>query len=218
MDKSAVDQVKIMKKNDREVIYIPMVHVGKPEYYKEVKSYVDSLRTKGYKVYYEGLSYSENSTDNEKKLLKLKMRKLLRINISGGYDNLENETLPKWFKNGKYVAQTLENIGINPKIDFNADMTYNDLIDSIEINYGKVELSDCDFNTPLYDKYKCKKDFKGSAVYSVTQKFRNELLKDILLNSNDKKIVLLYGKRHWIHGIYPDLVVQNNFKLIKGKI
>ena len=40
---------------EREVILIPMMYTGRPAYYQKVKNYLDTLRHKGYVVYYEGI-------------------------------------------------------------------------------------------------------------------------------------------------------------------
>lgn len=55
--RTVVDKATLMVNHTegREVILIPMMHTGRPAYYQKVKNYLDTLRHRGYVVYYEGI-------------------------------------------------------------------------------------------------------------------------------------------------------------------
>lgn len=219
--KTGVDDIRILEKGEKTVIYIPTIHVEKPQYYEAIKKYVDSVRGEGYVIFYEGIGIEKGTSDEDRTILNLKLRKLLGFNVSKPSDE-KNKSTPKYYKRKKYINQSEADLGIRPEIDVRADLTTNEIVRMYEEKYGILKLTDCDYNTPLNEKYKCKddKEFlnKGSAQYVVTNEFRDDFLIDLLLNSKENKILLLYGEAHWIHAIFPRLVYKNDFKLIQGKI
>ncbi|GIJ93690.1 hypothetical protein CAPN002_09080 [Capnocytophaga stomatis] len=110
-----------MIKGDREVIYIPMAHLGKQAYYDEVKTFVTEKRNQGYKIYYEAVLVDTSAVKKgQLDILSLKTRKLIGYHLSFNYADKDNKSLPKCYK--KYVGQTLENTGVLQEIDVNADL------------------------------------------------------------------------------------------------
>ncbi len=51
-DKSAT--TKEITNGDKTIVFVPMHHVGKQEFYNDVRQKIDSLQKNGYIIYYEG--------------------------------------------------------------------------------------------------------------------------------------------------------------------
>ena len=140
-------------KGDKEIVFIPMIHVAKAGYYEKVKDFLSQKRNEGYVVYYEGVEIGA-ATPEERDTLTLKMRKIIGSHLCGGYTNKENKSTPQYLK--KYVGQNMTNTGIDTLRDVRADMTVKELIAKIEAKRGeKIALEPCDFETPLNAPYKC---------------------------------------------------------------
>lgn len=217
--KSAVKHKRVLVKGDQEFIFIPMVHLGKQQYYDEVKEYITKKRSEGYKIYYEGVGISRDSISDEKKdTLERKQRKILGFHLTV-YNDKDNQSLPRCVK--KYVGQTLTNTGIIPEIDTNADLSTEELIERFETKYGKILLNECDFTTPLKAPYECNKEMSrrefSNINFTYTHLLRDSHLAELLKTTKDKKVVIVFGKKHWIMGGYPTLR-DEGFELIEGKI
>ena len=198
-------------KGDKEIIFIPMIHIAKAEYYEQIKNFLFQKRNEGYVVYYEDLK-NGGKTSEERDTLTLKMRKIIGYHLCGAYTNKENKSTPRYLK--KYVGQNMTNTGIDTLRDLRADMTVRELIAKIESERGeKIELESCDFETPLNAPYKCS-NYK-QYYYRFTRKYRDDYLSNLLLNTSDKKIVVIYGGVHkW--RVYPNLM-DGDFHLTEGK-
>lgn len=209
--KSITKQVKVLerKADNRTVVFMPMIHVGKKEYFESAKPIIDSLRALNYKIYYESVVITDSITKEETILYEKKARKIMGFS----FDNKE-ATEKSYGKPKKYITQDYNMMGLtqNDKI---LDLGINRIIDSIEKNNGVIKLSDCDINTPLNAAYKCENTL-GDLNYAFTNTYRDPYIIDQVLKDENEKIVLIYGKMHW-YSIYPDLI-KNDFKLIKGKI
>ena len=156
---------------NKTVVLFPMVHVSKPEFFEDVKTKLDSLRNNDFIVYYEGVGVVDSTKYSKEKYdtLILKTRKLFGFNFqSKTYSNKENESLPKAIYNDKYVAQSKGNIGIQEE-DVNADVSVVEMIEVYEQKYGKIELEDCDFTTPLNSKYECDQSPNSSEIMLKTR-------------------------------------------------
>jgi len=209
--KDSLKKKTVWVKGDKEIVFIPMIHVAKTGYYEQVKDFLSQKRNEGYIVYYEGLE-NGGETPQQRDTLTLKERKILGFYLSKTYTDKENESLPNYLK--KYVGQNGENTGIDTLRDVRADLTSKEIIAKIERIVGKIELEPCDFETPLNAPYKCT-NYKRRLRYPYVRSYRDEYLKRLLLNSSDKKIVVLYGQAHtW--SIYPALE-REGFCLVQGK-
>ena len=209
--KDSLKKKTVWVKGDKEIVFIPMIHVAKTGYYEQVKDFLSQKRNEGYIVYYEGLE-NGGETPQQRDTLTLKERKILGFYLSKTYTDKENESLPNYLK--KYVGQNGENTGIDTLRDVRADLTSKEIIAKIERIVGKIELEPCDFETPLNAPYKCT-NYKKRLRYPYVRSYRDEHLKRLLLNSSDKKIVVLYGQAHtW--SIYPALE-REGFCLVQGK-
>ena len=190
--KDPMKKKSVWVKEEREIIHIPMIHIARQEYYDK------GVETGG-------------ETKQEQDTIMMKVRKILCINISGGYDDEKNKSTPKFYK--KFVAQTKENTGII-KGDTRADTNFKDLIHLIETEEKvKIALDSCDYATPMNAKYTCTNNYK-QYKYLLTRYYRDEYLFDFIKKSTDKKIILLFGEAHkW--NLYP-LLRKDGFILKEG--
>ncbi len=86
------------------------------------------------------------------------------------------------------------------------DYSLIDLVNIYEKKYSIIELDSCDIKTGLNEEYKCAVDFatRNTFTKEIINKERNKLVAKTLINSNDKKIVIIYGKKHFA-GIQKEL-------------
>lgn len=187
---SYVERRFVMQKEGKEIIYIPMVHLGSEAFYAEVKTFVTQKREEGYAIYHEGVTLPEGISQEEIDLLDRKQRRIIGYHLTP-YNDANNQTLPRWVK--KYTAQSNDNTGILPT-DKVADLDQKSLIQQFEAQYGTIILTDCDLNTPLNAQYQCSKEHPQSRYYTHT--LRDYHLLKNLINAPENKIVLLYGSLH----------------------
>lgn len=204
-DDSAVDSQQIFESENKRVVFLPMVHLGKKDYFKEAKAFVDSLRDSGYHVYHEGMYLREDITEEEKDVYLRKFRRELGFFPSDDYSDPRNKSLPRCFK--KYIGQSLENTGINPETDTNIDYEITELIDKYEDDRKEIKLDECDFKTAFNEKYKCSKGV-NQILY---KEIRNNKIIDEILKSEHDKILLVFGKGHFYAGI--DGLTKKGFEL-----
>ena len=208
--KDSLKKKTVWVKGDKEIVFIPMIHVAKAGYYEQVKDFLFQKRNEGYIIYYEGVA-NGGVTPQQRDTLYLKARKIMGFYIFQDYTEKENKSIPKYLK--KYIGQNYKNTGIDTLRDVCADMTYKDMIAKIETERGKIELEPCDFETPLNAPYKCTQ--RKDLGFTFIRTLRDDYLKQLLLNSPDKKIVVLYGQAHtW--AVYPALE-REGFCLVQGK-
>lgn len=195
-------------KTGNRIVFLPVVHIGKDEYFKSIKFHVDSLRKKKYLILHEGV-ITKNSNDTIRK----KFRKVAGFNLSN-YKDVENKSIPKALKNKKYTHQTFENNGIIDG-DINVDYSLDSLIYFYEKNYKEIRLNDCDYETSLSSKYSCKDKVVHSKYYLLNT-IRNDKVKKIVNKYKLQNVVLIYGKghRYMFHADFTD----NGYTLIKGKL
>lgn len=179
-------------KNDKTVVFVPMIHIAKPTFYKDVKKKLDSLRAEGFVVFYESVSYDRKKYGSkELDTLDRKIRKMLGIYFSS-YKDSTNASLPKAFFNDKYVLQSRSRTGIGPP-DINVDLPLDTLLKMYEEKYGEIKLAPCDFTTPLKADYDCKTLNSEYVLHTA----RDEYIVQHVRQSAYKKIVLVYGKAHF---------------------
>ena len=193
-EKNPFRKAVVFTKNDKEIIYIPMIHLGQPEFYEQIKQFVTQKRNEGYKIYYEKLTYGTSDSLLQDTLL-LKVRKITGYYFKGIYTDKNNETSP--FKKGfdSYTRQTEENTGIDLSKDFRVDLNMRQLVAQIEADHSPIVLDSCDYATPPNAKYNCKQYKEYSRLFLRT--YRDEYLLATLLATPHKKIILLYGVNHY---------------------
>lgn len=204
---SGVKNLKMVVNYDLNdtIVFIPMMHVSTEGFFKDVKILLDSLRADGFVVFYEGdeEEHYKNLTKGQLDTLLRKTRTLYDFKM---YD--------EWSLADKsFEVQDNEKLIIKGK-DINADISIKESIDLYEYHYGEIELTECDWNTPLMAEYTCKK--KSFRMYKFATGARDEYLFDVIITSPHPKKVILYGASHW-YRLYPKLR-SSGYELIKGKV
>jgi hypothetical protein len=201
---SHVREIKVFEKDDQKILYLGMTHLAKPQFFSEVKEQIDSLRAEGYVFFKEGVTYHPNTSPKQKDTLQRKFRQLIGLTI-GDYTDPANKSLPRFFSNGKYIMQTDSLIGLN-EADQRVDLTYNEMIEAHENKYSEINLTNCDFDTGIYEKYKCKDGNAYKDSFYVVDILRTELLTEAILSSKEKKIAVVYGAGHfkWLYAALTD--------------
>lgn len=201
--------------NKKSIVFIPMMHIAKPEFYNDVHQKIDSLRTEGYLFYYESVAI-DTITYSQKELhtLRLKQRKLLGFYLSKELNDSTNQSLPDFYKNNKYIPQHYKNIGIT-RDDVKADLPMDSLISIYEYNHGTVKLTDCDYDTPLSAKYNCNNGKTPSSMFEIVHIYREKHLEKMLMEEQHNKIAIVYGKAHF--NFLPGFLIKNGYNEIKLK-
>ena len=213
--KSVDKHVRVLENKTKEstIVFLPTVHVGKPGYYESFKPIVDSLRKDGFQVFVESIAYKKELDSISKEQYDIKFRK-----FTGHHTTLSkhNNSLPKEYRLKNYIFQDYNLMGINKQYgDSVLDLSKKQLIDIYEKEFGEVKLNKCDSITPLGEKYNCESEYKNH-VYQLTNIYRDQYIRNYLLNTNHKKIVLIYGRSHWII-VYPRFTIKHGYSLVKGK-
>ncbi|WP_157111653.1 hypothetical protein [Nonlabens spongiae] len=207
-------ELKVFEKDDQKVVYIGTTHLAKPSFFKEVRQQVDSLRNEGFVFIKEGVSIKEGTSDKEVDTLRRKLRQLIGLTI-GDYSNKENKSLPKLYTSGDYIMQTDSLLGLN-STDKRVDLTYNEMIAAHEEKYGEIILTECDWKTDLFDKYDCRDGNAYNQSFYVVDILRTDLIVDYVLNTEAKKVAVIYGAGHF-KWFYPDLI-KNGYEYKNEKL
>lgn len=195
--KNSKKSLKIMKRGNQEIIFLPMIHLAKSSFFDQVTIIIDSLKKEGYTVFYEQISIDENQSIEIIETNIRKLRKMWGVNIIGAYNNKRNKSLPNFYKTNNYSSQNNIDLGID-SLDIIADVTLSELINAHEKKEGEIMLTKCDYDTNLNDKYKCKTVSRYYAIHT----FRDSIAANTVLKLNKEKSVLIFGKAHW-YGIWP---------------
>ena len=208
---------------EKKLVFFPMHHIGKREFYDDVKYKLDSFIKEGYVVYYEGLKPSMIKDSLQNDSIYRKARRISGVNLAslkanGGYIDTINKTL--FGKKSNYVAR--HNLVNQPKYLISTEDTLRykkidagivELINACENKFGPVTLNNYDFETSFNDKYKVKHD-KNMRKYFL-EGHRNTIIASSIINDANKKILLLYGKLHF-KGILENLqAVDKNYKQVE---
>ncbi|MEP6467461.1 MAG: hypothetical protein ABJB05_14225 [Parafilimonas sp.] len=214
MDKSP--SLKSMTNPQKEIIFIPMHHIGKQAFYSNVKKQVDSLRNIGYSIYFEGVKFSRLNDSLVNDTLSMKLRKLIGVDFrsmksNGGYIDTVNNTFMgkkvKAIKRHKLVNQPKSYNFFDTSVDRRVDVYLSDALNAFENKYKLIILNACDFSTKPGEKYQCG-NIKGDKKF-VTRQYRNEFIATEIVKDSHNKIVLVYGAKHY-KGILKELQLKDS--------
>ena len=175
--------------NDREIAFMPMHHLGKQEFYDDIKQTVADYKKQGYVVYYEliGTHFTKDST-----LLDEVRRKARKIKGMGG--SFKSEMSSSMFE--KYVQQpAYKDLGIE-ETDVWADVDYLQLVNRFESGYRPIILDSTDLHTPFDAPYQREAYFTKDEYQAIIIDYRNDYLIQKIVAGNDKKVLVLYGEGH----------------------
>ncbi|MCF6131303.1 hypothetical protein [Flavobacterium wongokense] len=208
------DSIKLSKlsSNEKEVVFIPMHHLGTKLFYEDVKTNIDSLKKEGYFFYTEEVSVKRTDT--------ITIRKAIRITgIPFSKDNSGYKHYFDSIYNGKVrLKKELMNqpkyfmLGLDSLNSENVDVTYRDMVNYYENKYGEIILQPCDFEKSFYEIPNCKeKAIEKSQRRELIIDFRNRNVVNTILKEKRKKIAIIYGEDHF-KGIKEELLKQG-FKI-----
>ncbi len=177
------------KIDDKELKYVSMHHMGKKEFYDDVKNIVTDNKNKGFVVYYELVSTDFTTDSLLKDTIRRKARKLK--GFSGTYkENAEGS----YFK--KYVQQPAYKEMGTTDSDIRADVNYLQLINQWEKVNGAIILDSTDLNTSFTEKFSKGTFYTKEQYNTIFIHYRNENLINLIKSSTDNKILILYGEGH----------------------
>ncbi len=184
------------KSGDRDLVFIDASHVGKPEYFADIKFTVDSLRGKGYTIVFEEIRAVVSSLNDLPRidLCKKKIRKMTGVYFGDYSDAKDDENLDLPNMKG-LTNQTVDNTGIDRRRDVWADYNLFQLVTAYEAEKGEIKLSECDLQTPPNDRYRCTKINRSESNYLLVE-MRNKRLLHVVDSIQKDKVAILYGARH----------------------
>lgn len=173
----------------KEIKFVPMHHLGKKEFFDDVKNIVTTNKNNGFKVYFELVS-SDFTTDSLlKDTIRRKARKLK--GFSGTYKEVAEDT---YFK--KYIQQpSYTELGTDDS-DIRADVDYLQLINQWEAVNGVITLDSIDIHTPFNEKFSKGTFYTLKEYKKIFIGYRNEYLINLIKSNADNKILILYGAGH----------------------
>lgn len=209
----------LVTNGDKKIIFIPMHHIGKKEFYENAKQVTDSLMKNGYILYLESVTPGKNIDSLQKDTLYRKATKLTGVDMfalknNGGYLDTNKNTLNGYKLKHKLVNQPKPIPGnydsARSKI---VDATLLQLIKACEDKFGPIILEKSDFEITKEKKKKIETKSEIKNYFLLT--YRNELITDSILKDQNKKIAILYGAKHF-DGLLENLQkADKNFKLVE---
>ncbi|HZI54143.1 MAG TPA: hypothetical protein VFD56_10585 [Chitinophagaceae bacterium] len=188
------------RNDEKTVQFIPMHHIGKAEFYENVRVLVKAFKEKGYIVYYES-SKADNFEDSSlQDLYERKFRKMMGFYLdSTGYSRYFEKSP---FKNMVDQPQ-YSSLGVTGQ-DTRVDVPKNKLVDVYEEKFGRISLDTIDYKTPFNAPYPAKSRLPKDRAQSIIIDHRNQNLATYIHYSPDLHIVVLYGAIH-VNGTFSEL-------------
>lgn len=195
--------------NDKEIVFFGMHHIGKEEFYNDVKYKVDSLVQLGYYFYVEGINSQftgkTNITATDSAILIDLAYKFRKISGSPLISKKLNSDYLTFFKEKgikikeKLVKQPkyLE-LGLTEVNSKNTDLSLEKILENYEKKYGKVVLESCDYETKFHEESTCLVKPDKKIYDEMMMKDRNNSIINNILNEKKSKIAIIYGKAHFI--------------------
>ena len=210
--------IKTISAPGKQILYLPMHHIGTPAYYRHVIKLVDSLHRAGFIVCYEMLGISPKTDWATRDVLVRKYRKLTGSLQIGGYITKDGLLMGKQYPFlRKLINQPRGAIlGLDSTTDVHLDVTLEQLMQAWETKYGKVLLDLCDWQTGYAQPYPCVKKYKQRVINCFLTTYRDQFIASGIRSMPETKIALLYGANHFKgiaeHLQYSGNVSQTMFK------
>lgn len=198
-------KIKNIPHKNKNILYIPIHHVGKKSFYEDIRKKVDSLQKLGYVVYEEGVKPIDESL-SVTETANLKFRKMMGFYVAqeGYLDTVNNTLFGKISyrnKRGLINQPPYKDLGVDTTKSIRADIEKHILIQKFEEKYGDIKLEQCDLETPLDSTYslscreknrKLRKAFENYVVFEL----RDEHLLKTVVESPHDMILIIYGSNH----------------------
>lgn len=183
----------------KDVKYVGMMHLAKKEFYNNVAENVNKYQDQGYIMYLEGTPDTINGVKVHFDTTAIKkLRKILGNDLSRSYSEHQNSEVQKIIKKFELVGQPkYKDLAVRSYTY--ADIPYFEMVEQFEKRHGEVVLDSCDLVTPLGARYKCSVSTGLRQKFSkeIMQDLRNQKLAEKIINSTDKKILIIFGKAHF---------------------
>jgi hypothetical protein len=204
------DNVKLSKVTNEEknVIFIPMHHLGTKSFYDDVQTKIDSLKMMGYFFYTEEVKGNKKDSITVRKSIKISGIPFSRNNE--GYKHFFDSIYKGKVKFKKEILDqpSPSKFGLDESNSKTVDITLKEMIDYYESKYGEIKLEPCDFEKSFYEKPNCKyKPAVKKVVDEVYINFRNKNIIKTLVNDYHKKVAIIYGAKHF-QGIREELLTH----------
>ncbi len=207
LEKNGIYDDKIVPKSisahNKQIVFLPLQHVGRKEYYDDVKHNIDSLKKEGYMFFYEKV---KNDTQDSLELYKF--RKIIHFGVpkEGYLDLLESLSKTKIkFKYPLVNQPSNYDFGLTDENSSNVDMSIREIISNVEKD-KTINLEDCDFLNRYTETYKCTNRLLTQEEWNkYLLDDRNVYLVQEIKKSNHSKIAIIYGKAH-LPGVESELL------------
>ncbi len=202
-------KLETLTNNNKEIVLFGMHHIGKEEFYNDVKSKVDSLIKKDYFFYVEGINSQFSGKTNltkEDSILLIDLAYKFR-KISGGpfiSKKLNSDYLTLFKEKGIKIKENLikqpkyKEFGLSEINSKNTDLSLEKILENYENKYGKVILESCDYDTEFHNESTCSKKPDKKIYDEMMMRDRNNSVISHILNEKKTKIAIIYGKAHFV--------------------
>lgn len=191
-------EVAELTSKEKIVAFIPMHHVGKPEFYDGVKDIIAHYKAEGFIVYYEGTGMITGVDSITRDHYERKFRRMLGVYVdTTGYAHYFHD---KGLFKGLIDQPRYYKLGIDSR-DVNVDIKKYKLVDVYEERFGVIKLEQIDTALRFDQLYPRSLKLPKQKVMSVIIDYRNQNLANYIQTSADKKIIVIYGEEH-LDGTY----------------
>lgn len=193
--------------NDKEVYFLGMMHLASNEFYENTRKIIADFQQRDF-IFFVELVAEKNKLVDTFNLRKI--RKLTGLDLTLKYSQNNNPILRNIIKKYNLIDQPkYSNLGL---LNYTrTDLSPSEMINLYEKKYTPVLLDSCDLITKLGESYNCKTNTNLRNIFTeeIIIIKRNKLIINAIINSNDKKIVVIYGKAHY-EGIVKELKMLKN--------
>ncbi|NVK27964.1 MAG: hypothetical protein HWE14_07965 [Flavobacteriia bacterium] len=171
---------------EQTLVFVPMIHVAKPEFYANVKNAIKQYKEQGYVYYYEWIDFDSASQETQ-----WKIREMVGFLPSPtGY----SKQLQPLVEQGYTVQKNDEFLNIVNDQDYNVDITAAEVVRLYEAKYGVISITELNKNTPMDEKYTATLD--DDQVEDIILNSRNQHIVKTMADLNHEKILMTYGSKH----------------------
>ncbi|MFC4634784.1 hypothetical protein ACFO3O_12755 [Dokdonia ponticola] len=197
----------LQNEKEKEIIFIPLFHIGTQEFYNDISSKIDSLDKQGFYFYYELVEVTNNDTI----LRKHKKISGKPYGKTGNLDIINSLSNGKFKPKEKIISQpNYSSLGLNKLNSKNVDITLEEIVYLYEKKLGKIFLEPCDYETTLYELTVCNDIITKKNKEVLTDlrlNYRNQVVIKEIISDSRQKIVIIYGKGHY-EGIKEGLLKE----------
>lgn len=200
------------KKEDSEIVFFQMAHIGTDLFYNDVKQKVDSLIKYNYHFYFE-LINSDNSDDTLiRKSIKITEIPFQKQGYMSSLDSIFKKNNVKLRKT--LISQPDYNLlGLTDFNSVNVDLSLKEIVDYYEQKYHPIILESCDFEVSKYEKPKCPIKLTKEVRDDIILNSRNNHVLQEIAKEKTNKIAIIYGKGHF-KGIREGLIKMGYKEII----